>query len=260
MKAIMPTKKVIVKASNAFIPSQQQGEKQQNMRAAQAAAANALPAKKKQSAAVVHYTNAAPPQTAPWMTKYYSSTFSTLHEQLYYIIQNIVDSKLESLTQLPDEEEQLLQKWKLLTPSFNPNRLVPTMTWKQIEICLNITKIAQYRDFIMSCPDIHNHIKLISHRNSFEFGVRPQEDNLKQQPSQDIPQGVLPSTNMVEPDSMYYHLDTTESDEDIKPVDSDDSTIQCVSEQDELSTRPFLRMILPNWQTHIKNKPQDVYS
>jgi hypothetical protein len=50
MKAIMPTKKVIVKASNAFIPSQQQGEKQQNMRAAQAAAANALPAKKKQCA------------------------------------------------------------------------------------------------------------------------------------------------------------------------------------------------------------------
>jgi imidazoleglycerol phosphate synthase glutamine amidotransferase subunit HisH len=59
-----------------------------------------------------------------------------------------VDENQGSLAQLPDEEEQFLQQWNFLTSKFNLNQLIPSMAWNQIEVCLNIKELAQYKDFI----------------------------------------------------------------------------------------------------------------
>jgi len=82
-----------------------------------------------------------------------------------------VDENQGSLAQLPDEEEQFLQQWNFLTSKFNLNQLIPSMTWNQIEVCLNIKELAQYKDFILSCPGINKKVHLIINQGAFEFGI-----------------------------------------------------------------------------------------
>jgi hypothetical protein len=167
-----PTKKTVLKSTSAPFSSQQQKEKQHNTRAVAAAAA--LPAtsstKKDTRAAVVHYTTAALTEE-PWMTRFTMSNFMELHEKLYNIIQDIVDENQGSLAQLPDEEEQFLQRWNFLTSKFNLNQLIPSMTWNQIEVCLNIKELAEYKDFILSCLGINKKVHLIINQGAFEFGI-----------------------------------------------------------------------------------------
>jgi len=82
-----------------------------------------------------------------------------------------VDENQGSLAQLPDEEEQFLQQWNFLTSKFNLNQLIPSMAWNQIEVCLNIKELAQYKDFILSCPGINKKVHLIINQGAFEFGI-----------------------------------------------------------------------------------------
>jgi hypothetical protein len=258
-----PTKKTVLKSTSAPFSSQQQKEKQHNTRAVAAAAA--LPAtsstKKDTRAAVVHHTTAASMEE-PWMTRFTMSNFMELHQKLYNIIQDIVDENQGNFAQLPYDEEQFLQRWIFLMSKFNPNQLIPSMTWNQIEVCLNIKELAQYKDFILSCPGINKKIRLIINRGAFELGMnkvikKEYTPNQESQDEEDNNTTVESNTELILTDQSS----DSSTDSNVKNKESDyGGTTLCVNDNDPFSIRPLLRVILPIWRMFIQQHPQDIYA
>jgi len=99
----------------------------------------------------------------PWMYRYTTTNFTQLHALLYPI--------LHELAMIPSNGNSPFTKcWKQLT---NRNQLAlhPKMTWKQAQVCLGISDIAQYKDFILQCPKIQDRVKIIYNKGALDMGI-----------------------------------------------------------------------------------------
>jgi hypothetical protein len=80
--------------------------------------------------------------------------------------------------------------------------MTSNMTWQQLQQCLSIMDLNQYREFVLQCTDIQGKIKLTPQRTALAFGLIPshlmQTDN-----STTIP-------NTQTKDSSYAHSETQE--------------------------------------------------
>jgi hypothetical protein len=108
------------------------------------------------------------------------------------------------------------------------------MTWNQIEVCLNIKELAQYKDFILSCPGINKKIRLNINRGAFEFGMNKviKKEYTPTQESQDEED----HNTTVESNTELILTDQSSdfsTDSNVKNKESDyDGTTLCVTDND----------------------------
>ena len=164
----------------------------------------------------------------PWLTRYTMTTFPKLHAQVYQVIQTLMEQE-------PQDPTDFTIKWGILTSPFNPNRMTEKMTWKQLEHCLNINDFQQYKEFILQCPLIQDHIKLVVQKNAIEFGVLPRHEVPLNSVTEDTP-GIV----------------TME-----KSTDSDDPLIKDDTNEE---IKHLLAMIIPEFQHYVEENTDDDYA
>jgi hypothetical protein len=164
----------------------------------------------------------------PWLTRYTMTTFPKLHAQVNQVIQTLMEQE-------PQDPTDFTIKWGILTSPFNPNRMTEKMTWKQLEHCLNINDFQQYKEFILQCPLIQDHIKLVVQKNAIEFGVLPRHEVPLNSVTEDTP-GIV----------------TME-----KSTDSDDPLIKDDTNEE---IKHLLAMIIPEFQHYVEENTDDDYA
>jgi hypothetical protein len=171
------------------------------------------------------------------MIRYNITSFPTLHNEIYQIVDDIVEDS-HNLKEITETEEIFIQKWKLLTSNLNPNRITQKMTWHQVQQSLNIKELSQYREFILQCPKIQQKAQLTSQRNALEFRVIPENS---------------------ETERIEHSLDLSGGTKD-NQENSHTGTEFKICDGTPESLQELLRLIIPIWELYINNNSDTPYA
>lgn len=110
------------------------------------------------------YSPPPPMNKDPWLTWYTVSTMNKLHAIVYPIICMLTTNPTSS-------ESAFTKRWQYLSQSNHRQAMKQHMTGKQLQLCLDILDLSQYKDFVMQCLNIHNHIHKVTHKNAIEASI-----------------------------------------------------------------------------------------
>jgi hypothetical protein len=171
--------------------------------------------------------------TEPWIYRYTTTTFEQLHAILFPLMHEIAMLK-------ENEHSYFAKRWKQLIAR-DQLSMTPTMTWKQTQECLGISDLTQYKDFVLKCPKIQEHIKITSTKGTIDMGMLgPEQVSLEPQNKRNSDTSILQS---ISTNSSFSMIQTSE-----------------IGDESPDKFHALLKIVISSFKDYIERHPNEPYS
>ncbi len=185
-----------------------------------------------------------------WLQRFTPSTFSKMHSQIYPIIEDILLK--------PEHTNHPFQtKWHALHSNDHKPAMASKMSWRQMTQCLGISDFSQYKDFVYNCPEINTKITIIAHKNTIEFGIRPESTECIDITYTDKVDAIpLEHTHVAT--TSYEASNHDQSPDELTDSSSYDELLICTEQSDHIGS--LMQVVIPFLKKYVNQSPEDDYS